>query len=241
MELLRVDNIGIGYGRGDVLREASLSVGASDFIGVIGPNGGGKTTFIKGLLGLIPLSSGTITRRQGLTIGYMPQHRTVDTAFPISVAEVILTGLKSKGLKLRGREEHRLYLQELLALTGLEDVASDQIGELSGGQLQRVLLCRSIISRPELLILDEPTTYVDSRFEHNFYELLRQLNERMAIVLVSHDLGTICSHVRSIACINGTLHYHPNAELTPEILSHYDCPIRIVDHGKVAHTILPKH
>ncbi len=241
MEIAKISNVSVSYDNCEALSSASLTINKSDFIGVIGPNGGGKTTLIKTILGLIKPTSGEISLRKGLKVGYMPQHRTLDKDFPLSVKEVVLSGLQGNSLHYRPSKTERENCDRLLKECALEDVKDRQIGELSGGQLQRVLLCRSIVSEPDLLILDEPTTYVDSRFQVSFYELLEELNAKMAIVMVSHDLGTICSYVRSIACINRTLHYHPSAEITPEILSHYDCPLKIVGHGEVAHSVLKKH
>ncbi len=223
------------------LEGASLSISCGDFVGIIGPNGGGKTTFIKALLGLVQPCDGRIIRSKGLRIGYMPQHRTLDTSFPVSVMELVCSGLQGGALRRKITSSDKAYCCELLEMTGISDISGRQIGELSGGQLQRAMLCRSIVSRPDLLILDEPTTYVDSRFQDNFYSILEKLNSTMSIIIVSHDLGTICSHVRSIACINRTLHYHPTAEITPAMLTHYECPLKILAHGSVAHTVLTNH
>ena len=115
------------------------------------------------------------------------------------------------------------------------------IGDLSGGQMQRVFLCRAIISSPRLLILDEPTTYVDSNFEKEFYPILEELNKTIAIVMVSHDLGTICSYVKTIACVNRELHYHHSNLITPEQLQSYHCPLELLTHGPVPHRVLKKH
>ncbi len=241
MALVKVRNISVNYGGTAALRDASLDINAGDFIGIIGPNGGGKSSFVKAILGLVPLSGGSVEKFESVSIGYMPQHRTLDTKFPVSVTDVILSGVHRKSLLSRVNTSDREYMNELLKFCNLEQLAHRQIAELSGGELQRVLLCRSIISRPNLLILDEPTTYVDTNFEHSFFDLLKQLNERMAIVMVSHDLGTICTHIKSVACINRTLHYHPKAEITPKILEHYECPLQIITHGKIAHTVLTNH
>ena len=130
---------------------------------------------------------------------------------------------------------------QLLENVGIKEVAAKQISEISGGQLQRALLCRAIISEPKLLILDEPTNFVDNRFENELYTLLRKLNKQMAIVMVSHDVGTITSTVKSIVCVNRTIHRHDSNIITQEQLDNYHCPIQIVSHGKVAHTVLAEH
>jgi zinc transport system ATP-binding protein len=124
---------------------------------------------------------------------------------------------------------------------GMKGMEKSRLNELSGGQLQRVFLGRAIIGEPRLLLLDEPGNFVDTSFENDFYERLRELNKRMAILMVSHDIGTISSHVKSFACVNRKLHYHPSPEITHEQLLAYDCPIQIVSHGDVPHTVLKKH
>ncbi len=241
MEIIKINDLSVRYDEVEALSSVNLTINSNDFIGIIGPNGGGKTTLIRAILGLIKPSGGTIEINKGLKIGYMPQHKTLDREFPICVKEVVLSGLQGKSLRYRPSKQEIILCDKLLSDCGLEELSDRQIGELSGGQFQRVLLCRSIISEPDILILDEPTTFVDSRFQESFYEILEGLHSKMAIVMVSHDLGTICSYVRSIACINRSLHYHPDAEITPEILVHYDCPLKIVGHGEVAHTVLKKH
>jgi zinc transport system ATP-binding protein len=130
---------------------------------------------------------------------------------------------------------------DLLHEMGIYGIRDKSIGQLSGGQMQRVFLCRALISNPKVLILDEPDTFVDNRFEGELYEKLRLLNLQMAIVLVSHDLGTISSYVKSIACVNGNLHYHASNKITQEQLEGYNCPIQIISHGEIPHTILKHH
>lgn len=242
MELIKIQNLTVDYDTTRALENVNLTISGGDFIGVIGPNGGGKTTLVKTILGLIKPTTGTIFyANKRLEIGYLPQQKTIDERFAATVLDVVLSGLQGKNLWRKPSKEEGLYALQLLENNGIAELSDRLIGELSGGQLQRTLLCRAIISQPKLLILDEPTTYVDQKFEQNFYDLLIELNKTMAVVIVSHDVGTICSYVRSIACVNRELHYHPTADLTPELLAHYDCPIQIVAHGEVAHTILHKH
>lgn len=134
-----------------------------------------------------------------------------------------------------------MRVDELLELVSLSELKRRAIGELSGGQLQRVMLCRAIASKPQLLILDEPTNFVDNRFENELYNILHHLSEQMAIVMVSHDLGTISSVVRSIVCVNRHVHRHNSNIITAEQLQNYDCPIQIISHGNVPHTVLEEH
>ena len=136
----------------------------------------------------------------------------------------------------------RERVDEGIVQMGLEELAGRAIGELSGGQLQRVLLGRSIVSRPQVLILDEPNSYVDKRFESRFYQLLEEINIESAIILVSHDIGTVLTMVKNIACVNETLHYHPGANVSEEWLGEkYACPIELVGHGDLPHRVLKKH
>lgn len=242
-KLVTISGLTAGYKGIKVIEGVNLSIHDGDYIGVIGPNGGGKTTLIKTILGLVKPMSGSITiERKGLKIGYLPQINSLDRQFPASVESVVLTGLQGdKRWWQHYTTEEKMRANELLPMMGMGHLARRSIGDLSGGELQRVLLARALMCNPELLILDEPTTYVDNKFEKEFYEILKQLNERIAIVMVSHDLGTICAYVKSIACVNHTLHYHPSNVITEEQLELYDCPIQLIEHGKVPHTILHKH
>jgi zinc transport system ATP-binding protein len=124
---------------------------------------------------------------------------------------------------------------------GIADLASCPIGEVSGGEMQRALLCRAIIAEPKLLILDEPTNFVDNSFEREFYALVEELSHRMAVMIVSHDLGTITSVVKSIVCVNRNVHRHDSNILTEEQLLNYNCPIQILSHGHIPHTVLEHH
>jgi zinc transport system ATP-binding protein len=175
-------------------------------------------------------------------IGYLPQVSSFDKAFPISVIEVVMSGLqRERGLLHRYGKEVRLRAMQTLEQAELAHLANRPIGELSGGQLQRVMLCRAIISEPRLLVLDEPTNFVDNRFENELYNLLHHLSERMAIIMVSHDVGTISSVVRNIVCVNRHVHRHDSNVITEEQLRNYDCPIQIITHGDVPHTVLGEH
>lgn len=178
-----------------------------------------------------------------LKIGYLPQLNQIDRKFPISVKEVIASGLASEKRRFRDfTGEQKLRIGEVITQMGLDDLAGRAIGELSGGQLQRVLLGRSIVSRPRLLILDEPNSYVDKRFESRFYELLGEINRESAIILVSHDIGTILAMVKNIACVNETLHYHPGTDVTTDWLNEtYACPIELIGHGDLPHRVLKRH
>ena len=248
-KLIELADITAAYGNKTVLKNVSLSVYTGDFLGIIGPNGGGKTTLLKVILGLLPPTSGTIRfYNQGnvvssLKIGYLPQLNNIDKKFPISVRDVIASGLASEKPLFRSfsaKQQERV--EEVVGQMGLEALSGRAIGELSGGQLQRVLLGRSIVSRPQVLILDEPNSYVDKRFESRFYQLLEEINEESAVILVSHDIGTVLSMVKNIACVNETLHYHSGTNVSEEWLGEkYACPIEIIGHGDLPHRVLKKH
>lgn len=248
-KLIELSHITAGYEGKTVLKDISLDVWENDFLGIIGPNGGGKTTLLKIILGLLtPLSGSRRFFLKGeevsaLRIGYLPQMNNIDKKFPISVREVIASGLVAEKPLFRAfNKEQNRRVEEVIRQMGLEELGDRAIGELSGGQLQRVLLGRSIVSRPQILILDEPNSYVDKRFESRFYPLLSEINRESAVILVSHDIGTVLSMVKNIACVNETLHYHSGADISEEWLGKtYACPIELIGHGDLPHRVLKKH
>lgn len=245
--LVSLKNVSVQYDETTALEGVSLDIYPDDFLGVIGPNGGGKTTLVKAILGSISHSgevaySPAISEQGHRLIGYLPQLSDFDKSFPISVIEVVMSGLQAeKGLLKHYSTADRKRAMQLLEMAGIADIAERQISEISGGQMQRALLCRAVILEPRLLILDEPTNFVDNQFENELYTLLHRLNERMAIVMVSHDLGTITSVVKSIVCVNRTVHRHDSNIITAEQLENYHCPIQIISHGHIPHTVLEHH
>lgn len=247
--IIEINGLAASYDGKKVLENVDLTIYERDFLGIIGPNGGGKTTLVKCILGLHhPDEGGIRCFREGrevskLAIGYLPQYNTIDKKFPISVYEVILSGLSGQKSLFRGysAEQHE-QAHETLVRMGLEGLEDRPIGQLSGGQLQRALLGRALVSNPEVLILDEPNTYIDKQFETKLYSLLEEINRECAIVLISHDIGTILQNVKSVACVNGTLDYHPDTEVSPEWLGeHFGCPIELVGHGHLPHRVLKNH
>ena len=245
--LITLRDLGVKYDSTIALEHVDLEIYEDDFLGVIGPNGGGKSSLVKAIMGITP-HSGDIVYSERLMrggkphIGYMPQISTFDKAFPISVIEVVMSGLQRECRMVRryGKAERQRAI-DILERASLRDLERRAIGELSGGQLQRVMLCRAIISEPRLLVLDEPTNFVDNRFENELYNLLHHLANDMAIIVVSHDIGTISSVVRNIVCVNRHVHRHDSNIITEEQLRNYDCPLQIITHGDVPHTVLGEH
>ena len=252
-KILDISNVFAGYDSNPrIIKNISFSVYQNDFLGIIGPNGGGKTTLLRTIMGLIKPTEGRVSffndkgeNVSKINIGYLPQLNKIDQKFPISVHDVILSGLsmKSKFPSFSIPQHYKQRVEDIAEQMGVEKLLKRPIGELSGGQLQRVLLGRSIIDNPVLLILDEPISYVDKSFETNFYKILDEINSRMAIVLVSHDIGTILSTVENVLCVNETAHYHCGTEISQDWLDNaYDsCPFEIVGHGAVPHRVLRKH
>ena len=248
MEIISLRNITVNYSSYEAIKQANLTIYDRDFLGIIGPNGGGKTTLIKAILGIIPYH-GQIGYAPELLdsngrkrIGYLPQQNDFDLKFPISVEEVVVSGLQIvKGVSGCYRKKDFNKAKELMKMTGVISVANRPIGEISGGQMQRALLCRALISEPKLLILDEPANFVDNQFEKELYEILQKLNQSMAIIMVSHDIGTITSVVKNIVCVNKLVHRHESNIITAEQLANYDCPLQLISHGNIPHTVLEKH
>lgn len=207
------------------LEDASLRIEADDFLGVIGPNGGGKTTLLKILLGLLEPQKGSVKvfgkppAKVRERIGYVPQHASIDPSVPATALDVVLMGrlrLSSWGATF-GRV-HTSAAEEALALTGTLDLAQRPIAELSGGQRQRVLIARALAAEAELLLLDEPTQGVDLHREREVLELLERLNATMPIVMVSHDVHLVAAHLKTAVCVNRTLERYPAGEVSPEII-----------------------
>ena len=247
--LIQITDLSASYDNKTVLSHINLTVYEQDFLGVIGPNGGGKTTLVKSILGLHRPDKGQIRFfREGketpeINMGYLPQYNSIDKKFPISVYEVVLSGLsKQKSLFKRYSKEQHEQVREIIVRMGLEGCENRAIGQLSGGQLQRAMLGRALVSNPEVIILDEPNTYIDKRFEAKLYELLEEINRERAIILVSHDIGTVLQNVKTIACVNETLDYHPDTEVPTEWLEeHFGCPIELLGHGHLPHRVLKCH
>lgn len=246
---VHIDNLSVYYGQTPAISKVCLDVLDGEYLGIIGPNGGGKSTLLKAVLGLIPISSGTVQiygnspGKSGKIIGYVPQLTSLDKRFPITLIEVVLTGMLRQGLSpfFRFSNLEKEAAHELLAKVGIADLANRQISELSGGEFQKMLIARALAISPKLLLLDEPTASVDANSRDQIYNLLTELNKNMTIILVTHDLLAISSQVNKLACLNNNLVYHGESELTENIVNNlYGCPIDLIAHG-VPHRVLKEH
>ena len=223
MEIIKLSKVSFKYDQDWILKDVNLSVKEKEFLGIVGPNGGGKTTLLKIILGLLRPSSGTV-KVEGV-MSYVPQQLIFEKYFPISVLDVVLMGLIDT-LKYgiyHSRKDTDSVLEALEKLK-ISDLSSQKFGELSGGQRQRVLIARAIINNPSILILDEPTANIDKLAQENVLELLKKLNKEITILMVSHQFDFITSDVDRVICIDRTLHTHSTRTVAGE-------KIVIIDHS----------
>jgi zinc transport system ATP-binding protein len=247
-DVVTLDHVWLHYDNTVALEDVTCHLQPLDFVSIIGPNGGGKTSLLKLLLGLVRPSQGTVqvlTRSPEQSrdeVGYVPQQATLDKSFPINVWDVTLMGRLGRLQLFRRYDGHdRELVADALQKVKMYEFRHRQIGKLSGGQQQRVLIARALVSQPKLLLLDEPTASIDSEIKREIYELLCELNEQMTIIMVSHDIGVVSSYVKTIACLNRRLVYHNEKDVTPEMLAEtYQCPIDLIAHG-VPHRVLHPH
>ncbi len=241
--LVALRHVTFGYDREPVLKDVSLAIGPGDYLAIIGPNGGGKTTLLKVILGLLRPWSGEVSVRvpRG-RIGYVPQFSTFDRHFPLRVEEVVLMGRWGhRGLFRPYTRRDREVVREALQRLKLLPLAQVPIGHLSGGQMQRVLIARALACEPAILFLDEPLASVDAESRETVGRLLGELNARIPVVIVTHDITDIAPFVKQIACVNRRLFYHGEGELTQAMLQEvYGCPVELVAHG-IPHRVLPSH
>lgn len=206
-----------------ILENINLDINHGDFLAITGPNGGGKTTLLRIILKLLKPTRGSVTygtdknNEKELSIGYLPQKNTIDSHFPITVSEMVSLGLY--GINRKSKEDSKQAVAEVLKLVGLEDYSKHNIGRLSGGQLQRALLARAIISRPEVLVLDEPLSYLDKQFEKRIYDIMESLSHDTTVILVSHEISTIASIANRHIIVDRKLHICHSANH----FIHYDC------------------
>ena len=254
MSIIEIENLDFAYNGETILESVNLDVHGKDFLAVIGPNGGGKTTLLKLMLGLLKPDRGTVRingkapEKAVSNIGYVPQNVHMNQSFPISAIDVVLMGAFDPKNRFR-RNQAAQRKEAIKALERLEMAryANKKIGTLSGGQRQRVLIARALVSRPELMLLDEPTASIDTKGQTDFYDLLAKLNKDITILVVSHDLLVISRYVNAVACVNKRLHYHDQAEITGDMLETMysctvedECPVELVAHG-LPHRVLKPH
>ena len=206
---LRLRDINAGYNGRIQLRDVSIDIDDRDFVGIVGPNGGGKTTLLRVILGLLPPYSGTIEylrngeRADSLSVGYLPQTRDIDTDFPISVGDIVASGMNSPRRLFGGySKEQRRMAEETMRTIGIDDMKHRPVKALSGGELQRVLFARALVSRPEVLVLDEPDNFVDDDFETFMYDTIRSVNKDAAVNMVSHDADFVTTNAKKIIEVN---------------------------------------
>lgn len=210
MNLIQIENLSHSYGNTKALDNINLTIKNDDFLAIIGPNGGGKSTLLKLILELLPLQNGKLIKNiKNSEVGYVPQNTNLNTDFPITALEVVLMGHIKIKRKIFGyvREDINCALNSLRQV-GMENFADKKIGDLSGGQRQRVFIARALCSSPKILMLDEPTASIDVKGQKDIYELLRGLNKEIAIVVVSHDLSILLNYAKDVAHINRGLVYH---------------------------------
>jgi len=235
IELVRLDRVTCSYGPSPVLVNVDLTLTADQFSGIVGPSGSGKTTLLRVLLGTVEPIAGTVERRPGLRVGYVPQVDAVNWSFPVTVAEIVLMARTRGRLLPWSSREEQAKVTEILARLGIERLAGRHIRELSGGQQQRVFIARALLGEPQLLLMDEPTSGVDVRTRHEILHLLDDLHrDGLAIVLTTHDLNGMAAHLPHLVCLNTEVigHGTPHQVLTPSVLERtYGAPMEVLEHA----------
>ncbi|MDJ0726769.1 MAG: metal ABC transporter ATP-binding protein [Prochloraceae cyanobacterium] len=247
-KVIEISNLWAGYGSEPILHDINLTVLERDFIGLIGPNGGGKSTLLKVILGLLKPMKGSVkimgrsVDSGKKSIGYVPQFVEFDRNFPVRVEEVVQMGrLGQRKLFQPYNSKDRAVVQQALEIVEMWPMRHLPLAELSGGQRQRVYIARALASQPKILILDEPTASIDSRISQSIYKLLGELNKYITIVIVSHDLAAIYAHVKSIGCLNRRLIYQENKQLTRDAIEQtYKCPMDLIKPDLTSVNYVPR-
>jgi len=235
--IIKFEDVNFAYDKQLVLSDVSFTIGRKEHISLIGPNGGGKSTMLKLMLGLIKPSTGKVSmlgkspEAARRLIGYMPQYSQFDSLFPVSVLDVVLMGVVEFSSIGRYKKKYKELAMKALQELELDDLAHRQFSDLSGGQRQRVLIARAIVGEPDLLLLDEPTNNVDPAMEKQLYATINKLVERMTVLTVSHDLGFVADNVDRVLCVNQSVHIHPVSALDNNLINNvYGAPHKMVRH-----------
>ncbi len=245
---IKFDHVSFSYDSHAVLEDVSFSINHGDFLGIIGPNGGGKTTLLKLCLGLLRPKKGKVEIygkepvKMRKILGYIPQNPNPNPNFPVSVLDVVLMGRisHSKPGKRFRRDDYE-SAKEALSRVGMAEFLDSPIEKLSGGQRQRVFLARALATEPKILLLDEPTTGIDAPSQSMLFELLKELNSQMTIVLVTHDTIVISRYIKTVACVNQRVFLHEEGKITQQMLdATYQCPVDLIAHG-VPHRVFDEH
>jgi zinc transport system ATP-binding protein len=216
---IEINNLAFSYDTVPVLEDVNLKVKHGEFATIVGPNGGGKTTLLRLLLGILKPGQGKIAvlgstpEKARLRVGYMPQHADLDPQFPVTVMDVVMLGRLGRRFGGRYSKEDRQLALKALAEVQLESMVRTAFSTLSGGQKQRALIARALCCNPEMLLLDEPTANIDPEVEENLLTILQELNQRMTILLVSHDMGFVSRVVKSVICVNRRVLIHPTSRV----------------------------
>jgi len=245
---IEMRDVWFSYERRPVIEGVTFALKQGDFLGIIGPNGGGKTTLLRLMLGILKPQKGLIRILGELPhdakhrVGYVPQYTNINVTFPISVMEITLMGrLAHCRIGRWYSRQDRQKAEEVLRQVGMWHERHTPIGKLSGGQRQRVFIARALATDPEILFLDEPTSSVDPDFETDLFDFLRELNKKVTIVVVTHDIGAISRNVKSVACVNHSLIFHEEGEITAQMIDMaYECPVDLIAHG-MPHRVLSSH
>jgi zinc transport system ATP-binding protein len=245
---IEVEHVFYSYESSEVLKDVSFTLESGEFLGIIGPNGGGKTTLLKLLLGILKPDRGLIRvlgqepHNASHRVGYVPQNMAFSRSFPISVMDVALMGRLSRWrIGKKYKDEDRQKVESVLKRVGMWDHRDRLMGKLSGGQRQRVLIARALATDPEILFLDEPTAGVDSEFQTDLYDFLKELNREVTIVVITHDIGVVSSYMKSIACLNRYFIFHEGGQITQKMIDMaYQCPVDLIAHG-LPHRVLHPH
>ena len=240
MGLINISNLSYKYHKTDVLENINLIIKDDDFLAIIGPNGGGKSTLLKLILGLLTPQTGKIEKNvENTQVGYVPQNTNLNIDFPITALEIVLMGIISSKKQIFGYSKEDIEKAKAsLAKVSMTDFANSKIGDLSGGQRQRVFIARALCSNPKIMLLDEPTASIDVKGQREIYELLKELNKSICIVVVSHDISVLLNYAKNVAHINKNLVYHSleNIEKNVSTQNEHLCEVELLSAlGKSSH------